>query len=208
MPKIPVLLVDDHSLVRLGFRRLLEDEPDVQVVGEAGDGWEAVRLAQQLQPAVIVMDISLPELDGIHATREILQRQPTVAVLMLSMHADANYLRHAREAGAKGYLLKNAIELELTTAIRTLAEGGTFFSPALDQFSASPDDEFDRLTPREKQVLQLIAQGNSNKEIAALLGLSANTVAVHRANLMSALNLHRTAELVLFAVRKGLVAPP
>jgi DNA-binding NarL/FixJ family response regulator len=203
---ITVLLVDDHILVRRGFRRMLEDEPDMQVVGEASTGTEAVELAAKLKPQVVVMDYAMPGLDGVQATIEIRHKVPESAVLMLSMHADDNYKRNALEAGAKGYLLKNAIDVDLASAIREIATGRTFGLPK--PASGGDEEVFRQLTPREKQVLQLIAQGNSNKEIAGLLGLSVNTVSVHRANLMSALGVHRTAELVLYAIRKGLVSPP
>ena len=201
---ITVLLVDDHALVRRGFRRMLDDEPDIEVVGEASDGRDAVDLAIRLKPRVVVMDYAMPGLDGVQATNELRMHAPECAVLMLSMHADDNYIRNAAEAGARGYLLKNAIDIELPEAIRDIADGKTI---GLPHESAVRDNGFDQLTPRERQVLQLIAQGHSNKEIAQLLELSVNTVSVHRANLMNALDIHRTAELVLYAIRKGLVSP-
>jgi DNA-binding NarL/FixJ family response regulator len=203
---ISVLLVDDHSLVRRGFRRILEDEPDIRVAGEAANGREAVDLATRLNPEVVVMDLSMPDMDGVQATRELLRCRPNTPVLILSMHTDENYIRNAREAGAKGYLMKNAVDVDLATAIRTLATGGESFAE-LPEASAE-SDRYDRLTPRERQVFLLIAQGKSNKEIAEILGLSANTVSVHRNNLMSTLDIHRTAELILYAVRKGLISPP
>jgi len=196
---ITVLLVDDHALVRRGFRRLLEDEQDIEVVGEAGNGREAVELAVRLKPRVVVMDYAMPELDGVQATLEIRRQVPEVSVLMLSMHSDDNYRRNAVEAGASGYVLKNAIEIDLAAAIRDVAAGKRYGLPA-------PADSFDEdqdLTPREKQILQLIAQGNSNKDIAHLLNLSVNTVSVHRNNLMHKMNIHRTAELVLTRSEKG-----
>ncbi len=201
---ITVLLVDDHALVRRGFRRLLEDEPDIEVVGEAGNGTEAISLATELQPKVIVMDYAMPGLDGVQATNEIRRQVPESTVLMLSMHADENYRRNALEAGASGYALKNAIDVDLASAIREVANGGTYGLPT-DQPNGEDEHE---LTPRERQILQLIAQGNSNKDIATLLGLSVNTVSVHRNNLMHKMRVHRTAELVLYAIRKGLVSPP
>jgi len=201
---IKVVLVDDHALVRRGFRRMLDDEPDIEVIGEAGDGREAVALVIQLKPHVVVMDYAMQGLDGVQATRELRLHSPECAVLMLSMHADENYIRNAVEAGARGYLLKNAIDVDLPRAIRTVAAGETIGMPPT---ITDPDDRFHELTPRERQILQLIAQGNSNKEIAQILDLSVNTVSVHRANLMNALDIHRTAELVLYAVRKGLVSP-
>ncbi|MBI3281235.1 MAG: response regulator transcription factor [Acidobacteria bacterium] len=201
---ITVLLADDHALVRKGFRRLLEDEEDIRVVGEAGDGAQAVELAKTLRPDVVVMDYAMPGMDGLQATHEIRRNVPESAILMLSMHADENYVRNALDAGASGYILKNALDLDLSSAVRAVAAGRAF---GLPRPRADQDEHFDRLTPREKQILQLIAKGHSNKEIAAMLGLSVNTVSVHRANVMNELNLHRTAELVLYAIRHGLVSP-
>jgi DNA-binding NarL/FixJ family response regulator len=201
---ITVLLADDHALVRRGFRRMLDDEPDMSVVGEAGDGREAIELAIKLKPQVVVMDYAMPGIDGVHATQELRKKAPECMVLMLSMHSDDNYIRNAADAGARGYLLKNAIDIELPDAIRDVVAGRAIgFATA----SSQADTRFDELTPRERQVLQLIAQGHSNKEIAGLLDVSVNTVSVHRANLMNALDIHRTAELVLYAIRKGLVSP-
>lgn len=202
---IKVMLVDDHAIVRRGFRRLLEDEPDIEVVAEAGDGHQAVELACRLKPQVVVMDYAMPELDGVQATIEIARQVPEAAVVMLSMHADENYQRNAFAAGARGYLLKNAVDLDLARAIREAASGRMCAARAPEP---AEKDGFDELTPREKQILQLIAQGKANKDIAWLLGLSVNTVSVHRNNLMHKMNLHRTAELVLYAIRKGLVSPP
>ncbi len=204
---ITVLLADDHSLVRRGFRRMLEDDENIRVIGEASNGIEAIRLASELKPKVVVMDLSMPELDGVQATKEIVKHLPGTEVLVLSMHAEDNYVRNALDAGAKGYLLKNAIDVDLLGAIKAVAEGKRFMGSGLRYVAGERDDELSKLTAREKQVLQLIAQGKSNKEIASILELSVNTVSVHRANLMEKMNIHRTAELVLFAIRKGLVAP-
>lgn len=201
---IRVLLVDDHALVRRGFRRLLEDEGGIEIAGEAGSGEEAVQLTRQLEPQVVVMDFAMPGINGAQATVQILNAARGAQVLILSMYSDLNYVEAARAAGARGYLLKNALEVELASAIRIIAAGGTYF-PAPPRTEPSG---VEKLTEREKQVLRLIAQGRSSKEIAAELGVSVNTVAVHRANLMSALDIHKTAELVLYAVRIGLVAPP
>jgi DNA-binding NarL/FixJ family response regulator len=206
-PEITVLLVDDHSLVRKGFRRMLEDDPDIRVVGEAGSGREALELTQQLKPRVVVMDMSMPEMDGVEATRAIRKSVPDAAVLIVSMYSQENYVRSAFDAGANGYLLKNADEVDLGAAIRDVASGKKVVDPGLAARDAD-EASLDRLTPRERQILQLIAEGNSNKEIAGLLNLSVNTVAVHRANLMDRLGVHRTAELVLYAIRKGLVRVP
>lgn len=205
MKPITVLLVDDHQLVRRGFRRILEDDTEIEVVGEANNGMEAIAMAEKHVPNVVVMDLAMPELDGIQATQEIRRRLPKTAVLALSMHADQSYVRNAFEAGARGYLLKNAIEVDLAAAVKLVAAGRSYKSPGLAEHG-NDEDSFHLLTQRERQVLQLIAQGKSNKEIAAILNVSVNTVSVHRANLMEALNIHRTAELVMYAIRKGLVS--
>jgi len=205
--KITVLLVDDHALVRRGFRRMIEDDPEITVVGEASDGKQGVELAQQLKPRVIVMDFAMPNMDGVQATREILRHLPKTAILILSMYSEENYVRNAFDAGALGYILKNAMDIDLPAAIKDAAAGKRVVDPGLLSVERGPDDTFDKLTPREKQVLQLVAEGNSNKEIAAILNISSNTVAVHRANLIKALGVHRTADLVVYAIRKGLVTP-
>jgi DNA-binding NarL/FixJ family response regulator len=206
--KITVLLVDDHSLVRRGFRRMLEDEKDMDVVGEAGDGETAVKLAKELHPQVVVMDCALPGMNGLHATREILEDSPDANVLMLSMHSESTWVRQAIEAGAKGYMLKNALDLELGSAIRKVAAGETVFDPQVEQPSALKGERNAGLTQRELEVLQMIVDGKSNKEIATVLELSANTIAVHRANIMNTLGIHKTAELVVYAIRAGLVNVP
>lgn len=204
--EITVMLVDDHQLVRLGFRRMLEDEPGLRVVGEASDGNEAVELAARLKPAVIVMDFALPSMNGAVATRLILKDAPKVAVLMLSMHSDLNYVRACLDAGARGYLLKNAIDLELVDAIRKVAAGTQVLDPRLGMIPGKAVPQSPALTTRELEVLQLIVHGKSNREIAAVLGLSVNTIAVHRANVMQALGIHNTAELVVYAIRNGLAS--
>jgi DNA-binding NarL/FixJ family response regulator len=206
--EISVLLVDDHGLVRKGFRRMLEDDPELRVVGEATNGQEAIKLAQELHPRVIVMDMAMPGLDGVQATREILKNLPDTAILILSMYSEENYVRNALDAGARGYVLKEALDVDLAGAIKDLAAGKTVIGPGVLAPHREPDPDYERLTPREKQILELIAQGNSNKEIAGILNLSVNTVSVHRANLMSALGIHRTTDLVLWAVKKGLVHLP
>ncbi|HEY1659708.1 MAG TPA: response regulator transcription factor [Candidatus Sulfotelmatobacter sp.] len=206
--KIRVLLVDDHGLVRRGFRRMLEDEPDMEVVGEAGDGEEAVRLAQELTPQVVVMDCALPKVNGLDATRQILEHSPDTSILMLSMHSENTWVKQAIEAGAKGYILKNAMNLELGPAVRRVAAGGTIFDPQVEHHSTLKGERDSGLTPRELEVLQMIVNGKSNKEIASELDLSANTIAVHRANIMNALGIHKTAELVVYAIRAGLVNIP
>jgi DNA-binding NarL/FixJ family response regulator len=210
---IRVLIADDHALVRQGFRRILDDEPDVFVVGEASGGAEAIALHRSLEPDVVVMDLAMPEINGLHAAIEMLRHRDT-PILILSMHADPQYVRNALDAGVKGYILKNAHETELTRAVRVLAGGGEFLSPELSGLAirglrgrSVPEDPYTRLSAREIQVLRLVALGKSNKEIAQLLDVSVNTVAVHRTNLMSTLGVHKAAELVLIAVRKGLVDP-
>jgi DNA-binding NarL/FixJ family response regulator len=206
--KITVLLVDDHSLVRRGFRRMLEDESDMEVVGEAGNGEDSIKLAKQLHPQVVVMDCALPGMNGLQATRQIVEDSPDTAVLMLSMHTENTWVRQAIEAGAKGYVLKNAMDLELGAAIRKIAAGETVFDPLVEQRSVLKGERSAALTPRELEVLQMIVDGKSNKEIAVALELSANTVAVHRANIMNSLGIHKTAELVVYAIRSGLVNVP
>ncbi|HSZ00049.1 MAG TPA: response regulator transcription factor [Terriglobales bacterium] len=203
--KISILLVDDHSLVRRGFRRLLEDARDITVVGEASDGAEAVRLAEQLRPQVIVMDCALPGMSGLDATRRILQKLPDTAILMLSMHSEDTWVHQAMAAGARGYILKSAVDMELVTAIRRVVAGEVVLDPQLSRATTLKGEGKSGLTVRELEVLQLIVAGKSNKEIAADLDLSANTVAVHRANIMDALGIHKTADLVVYAIRSGLV---
>jgi DNA-binding NarL/FixJ family response regulator len=205
---ITVLLADPHGLVRKGLRRLLEDDPGIRVVGEAANGAEAVARARELRPDAVVMDVAMPEMDGIQATREILHAAPQTAVVLLGLGAGERYVRQAFAAGARGYLLKSAPEVDLPGAIREAAAGRTVLSPGLALPSPGPGDDYGRLTQRERQVLQLIVQGKSSREIARLLGLSVNTIAVHRANLMQALGARRTADLVVSAIRKGLVAIP
>ncbi|MGB9104587.1 MAG: response regulator transcription factor [Terriglobales bacterium] len=203
--KITVLLVEDHALVRRGFRRMLEDEPDITVVGEADDGVEGVRLARALAPDVVVMDCALPNMDGLMATRAILEDAPETAILMLSMHAENTWVSRALEAGARGYILKSAMDLGLAEAVRRVAAGETVLDPRVQRMQPLRGEKGRGLTARELQILRLIAAGKSSKEIAAELHLSANTVAVHRANIMEALGIHKTAELVVYAIRNGLV---
>jgi DNA-binding NarL/FixJ family response regulator len=206
--KLKVLLVDDHALVRRGFRRMLEDEPTFQVVGEASDGTEAVQIADRLQPDVIVMDCALPQINGIEAARRILAKRPETAVLMLSMHSEDTLIRQALEAGAKGYVLKNAMDLDLVSAIKKVAEGKTVLDPQISRSGTLKGERDTGLTARELEILQHIVAGKSNKEIASELNLSVNTVSVHRANIMDALGIHKTAELVVYAIRNGLVNLP
>jgi DNA-binding NarL/FixJ family response regulator len=203
--KLTVLLVDDHALVRKGFRRILEDDPKIQVVAEASEGEEAVRLALELKPKVVVMDCALPGISGIDATRRIRGKMPDAIVLMLSMHSEDTLVRQALEAGARGYILKNALELDLVSVVKRVAEGQLVLDPQLAKPSALKGERDSGLTARELEVLRHIVAGKSNKEIASELGLSANTVGVHRANIMDTLGIHKTAELVVYAIRNGLV---
>ena len=205
---IAVMLVDDHLLVRRGFRRLLEDDPSIVVVAEADDGPEAVELAARSRPDVVVMDYALPTMNGATAARKIAAQVPGAAVLILSMHMESACVRNCLEAGARGYLLKNALDLELTQAVKTVAAGGTVLDPRLSLKSAPHADPYASLSARELEVLQLIVNGKTNKDIAAILSISANTVAVHRAKIMQTLDIHNTAELVVFAIRTGLVTIP
>jgi DNA-binding NarL/FixJ family response regulator len=206
--KLRVLLVDDHALVRRGFRRMLEDEPTFQVAGEASDGLEAVELAEQLRPDVIVMDCALPQMNGIEASRRILAKLPETAILMLSMHSEDTLVKQALEAGARGYILKNAMDLDLVSAIKKVAGGQTVLDPQIARGGVLKGERDTGLTPRELEILQHIVAGKSNKEIATELNLSVNTVSVHRANIMDALGIHKTAELVVYAIRNGLVNLP
>ena len=211
--KITVLLVDDHALVRRGFRHMLEDHEDIAVVGEAGNGEEAVRLAQQLKPRVVVMDCALPGMSGLAATRKILEGSArngaaAPALLMLSMHSEETLVQQALAAGARGYILKSAMDLDLAAAVRKAAAGEKVLDPQLARPSSLRGERNSGLTQRELQILQLIVDGKSNKEIADQLELSVNTVAVHRANIMDALGIHKTAELVVYAIRNGLVNIP
>jgi len=205
--KITVLLVDDHALVRRGFRRLLEDDPSISVVGEGSNGDEAIRMAADLKPRVIVMDAAMPGTGGLEATKKIVASMPKAAILMLSMHSEETLVRQALAAGARGYVLKNALDLDLAAAVKRVAAGEQVLDPAVVRPDPLPGERNRRLTPRELEVLQLICNGLSNKEIAAKLDLSANTVAVHRANIMNTLGVHKAAELVVYALQNGLVNP-
>ena len=207
-PQISVLLVDDHSLVRRGFRRMLEDDPSITVVGEAEDGHQAVQLAAELHPRVVVMDFAMPSMNGAVATRHILRAAPDTAILILSMHAEASYVRTCLEAGARGYILKNAMDLEMVDAVKQVAAGKMVLDQRLGALDPPAGQPPPQLTTRELEVLQLIVHGKSNKEIAIVLSLSVNTVAVHRANIMQTLGIHNTAELVVYAIRQGLVSIP
>jgi two-component system response regulator NreC len=214
--KIRILVADDHGIVRQGLRFVLEREEDFQVVGEAGDGREAVRLAETLGPAVIIMDIGMPQLNGLEATSQIVRKDPGVKVIVLSMHADEVYLLRALSAGVRGYLIKGSADQDLVRAVRAVMEGKCFFSPVIAQMLAEEytrqlqktdtQDSYELLTEREREILQLLAEGKSNKEVATILDVSPYTVESHRTHLMQKLNLHNTAEIVLYAVRKKIVS--
>ncbi len=206
--KITVLLVDDHALVRRGFRRMLEDDETLTVVGEASDGAEGVKLATQLRPDVIVMDCQMPVMNGLEATRKIVNANTGGAILMLSMHSEDTLVKQALEAGARGYVLKEALDLDLAGAIKSVAAGKMVLDPKVAKPQALKGERESGLTARELEILQHIVAGKSNKEIASELELSANTVAVHRANIMERLRIHKTAELVVYAIRNGLVNLP
>ena len=206
--KLTVLLVDDHSLVRRGFRRILEDDDKISVVGEASDGNEAVKMALELKPKVIVMDCALPGVSGLVATKQVMEKLPKTAVLMLSMHSEETLVRQAMDAGARGYMLKSAIDLDLVSVVKRVAAGETVLDPQVERATSLKGERDAGLTVRELEILQLIVEGKSNKEIATQLNLSVNTVSVHRANIMDALGIHKTAELVVYAIRNGLVNLP
>lgn len=216
MPKMRVLLVDDHTVVRQGLRKILESDDEIEIVGEAGDGRSAVDMAQKMRPHVVVMDVALPELNGIEATRQITKRVDGAKVLVLTMHSDDVYVRQSLKAGARGYLLKDSEDLDLIKAVKAIGGGGSFFSPSVskvllagylgDGQGREVEDNLALLTDREREVLQLIAEGKTNKEVANLLSVSINTVETHRKHVMEKLDLHNTAELVRFAVRKKIVS--
>ncbi|MGA1994399.1 MAG: response regulator transcription factor [Bryobacteraceae bacterium] len=216
MKRLAVLLADDHTLFRAGLRLLLEQQPDFAVAGEAENGREAVRLALERKPDVAVLDIGMPELNGIEACRQIREVSPATEVVMLSMHSDETYVLRALRAGARAYLLKDSAESDLARAIRAAAEGKSFFSPAVGKVlledymrkleRTGAEDSYDLLSPREREVFQLVAEGKSSKEIAALLHLSVYTVETHRARIMQKLNLRGMPELILYAVRKGIIS--
>ena len=216
MKKIRVLLADDHTLMRRGLRLIVEQQPDLVVVGEAEDGRQAVALSASLKPDVAVLDIGMPNLNGIEAAKQITDGKSGAAIIILSMHADESYILRALKAGTRGYLLKDSAESDLVRAIRSVAEGKSFFSPAVSKVlledyvkkmqRTGSEDSYDLLTPREREILQLIAEGKSNKDVANLLNLSVYTVETHRANLMDKLKLKSAPELTLYAVRKGIIS--
>lgn len=215
MVSLRILLADDHGIVRRGMRALLETDKSIEVVAEASDGIEAVRLCQESVPDIVIFDIAMPRLNGIDAAAQCLRLEPAPQVIMLSMHSDESYIMRALYAGARAYLLKEAADEDLLPAVHAVAAGKCFFSPAVAKVLAEDyirqlqqrglTDSYDLLTERERQVLQSLAEGRSNKEVATMLDVTLSTVETHRANLMQKLNLHSTAEIVLYAVRKRLI---
>jgi len=213
---IRILLADDHTVVRDGLRALIEKQPDMAVVGEAADGRDSIRLAEEHAPDVVVMDIAMPNLNGIEATRRILAANPATAVVMLSMHQDESYVLRSLKAGAKGYLLKDSLRSDVIEAIRAVSQGRSFLTRKVSRMlqedyirqldSRGLDDSYDLLTDREREILQMVAEGRSNKEVAALLNISSTTVETHRAHILQKLGLHSVPELILYAVRKGIIS--
>ena len=215
MNKIRILLADDHTVMRAGLKLLLERQPDMEVVGEAEDGRQAVELADAHEPEVVVMDIAMPQLNGIEATRQIVGKHPRTAVVILSMHSDESYILRALKSGARAYLLKDSAEADLIRAVRSVSEGKSFFSPAVSKTlledyvrqlrERGQEDSYELLTTREREILQLLAEGKSNKDVANLLNLSLYTVETHRSNILQKLGLHTIPDLILYAVRKGII---
>ncbi len=216
MKPLRILLADDHTVLRQGLRLLLERHPEFQVIGEAADGRQAIEMAEAEHPDVVVLDLGMPRLNGIEAARQITAKLPSTAIVILSMHTDESYLLQALKAGARAYLLKDSADADLIAAIRAVSQGKGFFSPAMSRLLADDyvrqiqerggQDSYELLTPREREVLQLLAEGKSNKEVASLLNLSLSTVETHRSKIMQKLNLHSAPELVLYAVRKGVIS--
>jgi two-component system, NarL family, response regulator NreC len=213
--QIRILLADDHTIIRSGLRLLLEQQPDFKVVAEAADGREAVELVSRHHPEIAVLDIGMPQLNGIEATQQIVSREPRTQVVILSMHSDEGYVLRALKVGARGYILKNSADADLIRAVRTVSEGKSFFSPVISKMlledyirqirDKQVEDSYDLLTPREREILQLLAEGRTNKEVANILKLSLYTVETHRSNILEKLDLHGVPELILYAVRKGII---
>jgi len=213
---IRIILADDHAVMRRGLRLVLEQQEDFEVVGEASDGREAVNLAETVKPDIAVLDITMPNLNGIEAAHQIGARQPGVSTIVLSMHADESFVLRALKAGARGYLLKESAESDLINAVRLVSEGKSFFSPIVSRMLVEDyvrqlqdrdiEDSYELLTPREREILQLVAEAKSNKEIAGMLNVSLYTVETHRSNILEKLNLHSVPELILYAVRKGVIS--
>lgn len=215
MPPIRILLADDHSILREGLRMLLERQNEFAVVGDASNGREAVEMAETCDPDVVIMDLAMPGMNGIEATRRITARNPRTAVVILSMHADESYILRSLKAGARAYLLKDSLKTDLMDAVRAAVRGKSFFSPKVSQVlkedyvneleAKGTEDTWDLLTDREREVLQLVAEGKTNKEIALVLNISTYTIDTHRGHILQKLNLHSAPELILYAVRKGII---
>jgi len=215
MKKVRILLADDHTVMRAGLRALLERQPNLEVVGEAEDGRQTVELASSHVPDVVVMDIAMPNLNGVEATRRMVSKQPAISVVILSMYSDESYVMRALQAGARAYLLKDSVVTDLIRAIEAVSQGKSFFSPKISRILAEDyvralkekgiADSYELLTPREREILQLLAEGRTNKEVATSLNISVYTAETHRGNILQKLNLHGSAELVLYAVRKGII---
>ncbi len=216
MKAIRVIVADDHTIIRSGLKALLDREPDIEVVAEAADGRQAVQKAQELLPEVILLDIAMPNLNGIEAARQIAARHERMGIIILSMHSDESYVLRALKAGARGYLLKDSPEGDIMNAVRAVNSGKAYFSPEISRMLADDylrqmqqrgvEDSYELLTSREREILQMLAEGRSNKDVANLLNLSLHTVETHRSNILQKLNLHSIPELILYAVRKGIVA--
>jgi DNA-binding NarL/FixJ family response regulator len=214
VPSLRLLLADDHTLVRQGLRKLLEEQPEWRVVAEAGDGRDAIRLAEQHKPDVAIIDVALPLLNGVETTRQIARRVPGVRILVLSMYADEAYVTQILKAGATGYLLKDSADVDLLQAVSAVAQGKSFFSPAVARLmlndyvrhrSDGGLDRYETLSEREREIFQLVAECKTNKDIAAMLFISPSTVETHRARIMDKLDLHSAAEIALYAVRRGVI---
>jgi DNA-binding NarL/FixJ family response regulator len=216
MKKLRILLADDHIVMRTGLRAVLERQPNLEVVGESENGRETIELSASLKPDVVVMDVGMPILNGIEATRTIVGQQPTTAVVILSMYSDESYVMRALKAGARAYLLKDSAAADLISAIQAVSQNKAFFSPKVSRILAEDYvrvlkqkgavDSYDLLTSREREILQLLAEGKANKEVAAALNISPYTVETHRSHILEKLNLHNPAELILYAVRKGIIS--
>lgn len=218
MGPVRILIADDHAIIRSGLRALLTHEPGFEIIGEAGDGREAVEIAERELPHVAILDISMPVLNGLEAARQLAAKLSGIQIVMLTVHADEVYLHNALKAGARGYVLKSSAEFEVVEAVRAVSQGKAYFSPKVSRILADDymryletkqvDDPFDLLTGRERQILQLLAEGQSNKDIATILDLSPTTVICHRQHIFQKLNLHSLADLILYAIRKGVVGAP
>jgi two-component system response regulator NreC len=216
MSTVRVLVADDHTIIRSGLRHLIEKESDIEVAGEAADGREALELTEQLRPDVVLLDITMPKLNGIDVSRQIAAKLPKISIIILSMHSDESYVLKSLKAGARGYLLKDSAESDIINAIRAVSRGKAYFSPEISRMLVDDyirqlqqrgvEDSYELLSSREREIFQLLAEGHSNKEISTMLNLSPHTVETHRGNIFEKLNLHSLPELILYAVRKGVIS--